>query len=123
MKTPQPRLFKNVAFIAFPVTNVKSARTFYAGVLGLTETASWEDQWVEYDIGDTTLAITTADEKRIPGTRGVMVALEVVDWDATLAHLKDKSVSLAEGPYDTPVCRSGVIRDPDGNEIILHARR
>lgn len=123
MSTTQPRLFKNVAFIAYPVANVKNARAFYEGVLGLTETANWEDQWVEYDIGDGTIAITTADEKRKPGTRGVMVALEVVDWDATLAHLKEKSVALADGPYDSPVCRSGVIRDPDGNEIVLHARK
>jgi catechol 2,3-dioxygenase-like lactoylglutathione lyase family enzyme len=123
MNSTPSQLFKNVAFVVYPVAHVKASRSFYEGVLGLTVTANWDDQWVEYDIGNGTLAITTADEKRQAGARGAMVALEVVDFDAVLAALKEKNVSLADGPYDSPACRGGVIRDPDGNEIVLHARK
>ena len=121
--TPKSKFFKTVAFVGYPVSDVKKARTFYEGVLGLTATANWQDQWVEYDIGDGTLAIMSGDDKHKPGTHGPTVGLEVVDLDAILAHLKAQSVPLAAEPFDTPVCRGCIIRDPDQNEIILHAKK
>lgn len=122
-RTPVPKLFKNVAFVVCPVKDVKTARAFYEGTLGLKVTANWEDQWVEYDIGNGTLAITTADATHKPGTHGATVGLEVVDLDAALQHLKAKAVSIVNGPFDSPACRGCIIRDPDGNEIILHAKK
>jgi predicted enzyme related to lactoylglutathione lyase len=117
------QLFKNIAFFVYPVSDVKRARSFYEGILGLTETSNWQDQWVEYDIGDGTLVITVADAKHQAGARGAMVGLEVNDFDAALAHLKEKSVPVSEGPFDSPVCRGCIIRDPDQNDIILHAKK
>ena len=117
------KLFKNVAFVVYPVTNVEISRAFYEEVLGLAVTANWQDQWVEYDIGDGTLVITVADAGHHAGTHGATVGLEVVDFEAVLAHLKSKSVPIHQGPFDSPVCRGCIIRDPDNNEIILHARK
>ncbi len=116
-------LFKDIAFIVYPVVNVKAARAFYEGKLGLKVTANWEDQWVEYDIGAGTLAITTADATHRAGTHGATVGLEVVDLDAALARLKTAAVPIVNGPFDSPACRGCIIRDPDGNEIILHAKK
>lgn len=121
--TASPRLFKSVAFVIYPVKNVKIARAFYETTLGLKVTANWDDQWVEYDIGDGTLAITTADATHKAGTHGATLGLEVVDFDTVLAHLKNKSVPIFNGPFDSPACRGCIIRDPDGNEIILHAKK
>ena len=118
-----PQLFKNVAFIIYPVKDVKLARAFYEGTLGLKVTANWDDQWVEYDIGDGTLAITTADATHTACTHGATVGLEVADFAAVLEHLKAKAVPIFNGPFDSPSCRGCIIRDPDGNEIILHARK
>jgi hypothetical protein len=83
-----PALFKDVAFVVYPVKDVKLARAFYEGPLGLTVTANWDDQWVEYDIGDGTLAITAADATHQAGAHGATVGLEVVDLDAVLSHLE-----------------------------------
>ena len=55
MNPNNSQLFKNVAFVVYPVTNVEISRSFYEEVLGLAVTANWQDQWVEYDIGDGTL--------------------------------------------------------------------
>jgi catechol-2,3-dioxygenase len=121
--TVTPKLFKNVAFVVYVVKDVKAARAFYEGPLGLTVTANWDDQWVEYDIGEGTLAITAADATHQAGIHGATVGLEVVDLDAVLVHLKNKSVPIVNGPFDSPACRGCIIRDPDGNEIILHARK
>ena len=117
------KLFKDVAFVIYPVADVKRARSFYEGALGLVVTANWDDQWVEYDIGDSTLAITVADERHRAGAQGAVIGLEVVDFDSVLAHLKAKAVPIFDGPSDSPSCRGCVIRDPDNNEIILHARK
>lgn len=118
-----PSLFRHIAFTVYPVRDVQTARRFYEGTLGLTVSANWDNQWVEYDIGAGTLAITTADAKHQPGAHGPTVGLEVVDFDATLAHLREQAVSVFDGPFDTPSCRGCVIRDPDENELILHARK
>jgi predicted enzyme related to lactoylglutathione lyase len=123
MNATAKRLFKNVAFVGCPVANVKNSRTFYEEVLGLTVTANWNDQWVEYDIGDGTLVLTAADEKHKAGAHGAFIGIEVVDLDVVLAQLKEKSVPMADGPFDSPACRGCVIRDPDDNEIILHAKK
>jgi predicted enzyme related to lactoylglutathione lyase len=117
------KLFKNVAFAASPVSNVKNSRAFYEDVLGLTVTANWSDQWIEYDIGDGTLVIIVADEKHKAGANGTFIGLEVVDFDAVLARLREKSVTISEGPFDSPVCHGCSIRDPDGNELLLHAKK
>jgi len=118
-----PQLFKNVAFVIYPVKDVKTARAFYETTLGLKVTANWDDQWVEYDIGDGTLAITTADATHRAGIHGATLGLEVVDFDAVLEHLKAKAVPIFNGPFDSPACRGYIIRDPDGNEIILHVKK
>jgi predicted enzyme related to lactoylglutathione lyase len=121
--TPPCPLFKNVAFVIYPVKDVKRARAFYEGTLGLQVTANWDDQWVEYDIGDGTLAITGADATHKAGTHGATIGLEVVDFDVAVAHLNSKGVPVFNGPFDSPVCRGCIVRDPDENEIILHAKK
>ncbi len=117
------KLFKTVAFVVYPVTDIVRARSFYETTLGLSVTAQWENQWIEYDVGDGTLAITLADEKHRAGAHGATLALEAVDFDAVLIHFREKTVPIHEGPFDSPVCRGCVIRDPDGNEIIIHAKK
>jgi len=121
--TPPFPLFKNVAFVFYPVKDVKKARAFYEGTLGLAVTANWDDQWVEYDIGDNTLAITPADATHAAGNHGATIGLEVADFEATVAYLATKGVPVFKGPFDSPVCRGCIIRDPDENEIILHAKK
>lgn len=123
MSTTTPKLFKDVAFVVYPVNDVKASRAFYESTLGFAVTANWDDQWVEYDVGQGTLAITAADEKHQAGARGATLALEVVDLDAAVAHMNAHAVPIVEGPFDSPACRGCVIRDPSGNELILHAKK
>jgi predicted enzyme related to lactoylglutathione lyase len=123
MSKPTQPLFKDIAFIIYPVKDMAQARAFYEEKLGLAQTANWQDQWIEYDIGQGTLAITLADDRHKPGAHGPTVGLEVANLDTAMAHIKAANISLAGGPFDTPVCVSCIIRDPDGNEIILHARK
>jgi predicted enzyme related to lactoylglutathione lyase len=115
-----------IAFTGYPVTDLKRARQFYEGALGLKAARVFGDEtnaWIEYDIGAGTLAIVTGDDNNRPGQSGVSVGLEVVDFDQMQNYLKQKGIPVAEGPFDSPVCRGCVVRDPDNNRIILHAKK
>jgi extradiol dioxygenase family protein len=113
---------QDIAFVLYPVSDMAKARAFYTNLLGLKETANWEDQWVEYDLGNGTLAITAAQPGTQPGT-GAYAAFEVKDFDAVAAALKEKRIPWSMDPFDTPVCRGGIIKDVDGNQIMIHQRK
>ena len=111
----------NIAFIGIPVTDIKRARAFYEGVLGLKPSDDFsEGVWIEYEVGGGTLAVGSVGDQWKPSSDGTSVALEVDDFEGTI-----KSLMAAQVPFDTenvesPVCRMAVIQDPDGNKIIIH---
>src|SRR4030066_538476 len=72
-------MIKSIAFIVYPVSDMARSRVFYESVLGLTPAYSYGDEWVEYDLGDSTFAITTTDMGHTPGALGAIVAFEVED--------------------------------------------
>jgi predicted enzyme related to lactoylglutathione lyase len=51
------------------------------------------------------------------------VAFEVDDLDAEIARVKAKGVAMQMEAIDTPVCRFAIVKDPDGNRVMLHKRR
>ena len=114
-----------IAFSCYPVTDMARARAFYEGVLGLTPTMLHGEpggmQWTEYDIGSGTLSIGSAPGWN-PSSDGCSVALEVEDFDASIAHLRAKQVPFKLEPFPTPVCRMAFILDPDGNTLCIHKR-
>ncbi len=116
---------REIAFIAYPVTDVTRARTFYEGVLGLKPNAplqSEQPNWIEYDIGPGTLGIGTS-EQWLPSKDGASAALEVEDFQAAVAVLQQCQVPIVMGPLDFPSCQMITVRDPDGNKLTLHRRK
>ena len=111
-----------VAFIVYAVNDVERSRTFYEGALGLKLSRRWENEWIEYDIGDTSLAIARADKDNPAGGKRPTVAFEVRDLDTFVARLKAKGVKIVQDVFDTPVCRMAMVFDPDGNTICIHKR-
>jgi len=115
-----------IAFSCYPVTDVHRARAFYENVLGLVvshETDMGEQgHWVEYNIGEGTLAIGRSSGWK-PSSDGCTVALELEDFDAAVAAVGVAKVPIRMGPFETPVCHMLMISDPDGNTIILHKRK
>jgi catechol 2,3-dioxygenase-like lactoylglutathione lyase family enzyme len=58
---------KKIAFIGIPVTDIKRARGFYEGVLGLKVSGEFgEGVWIEYEIGPDTLAIGSVGDQWKP---------------------------------------------------------
>lgn len=114
-----------VAFTGYAVTDMPRARAFYEEILNLTPATVFEEEkgsWVEYEIGPHTLAISNVSKEWQPSQHGGGVALEVEDFDAAIATLKEKGVTFYFEPMASPVCRLALIADPDGNSICIHKR-
>jgi predicted enzyme related to lactoylglutathione lyase len=112
---------KAIGFVAIPVTDIKRARSFYEEVLGLKASDEMmQGRWIEYDVGDDTLAIANVSDTWTPSDQGTGAALEVEDFDDAIKRLKDRHVPFAGEPFETPCCHMAVIQDPDGNKLMIH---
>jgi predicted enzyme related to lactoylglutathione lyase len=110
-----------IGFVGIPVTDLKRAREFYENVLGLKASEEMMGgQWVEYAIGDDTLAIANVGETWKPSDEGTSAALEVENFEEAIKRLKDRQIRFAAEPFETPCCRMAVVQDPDGNKLIIH---
>jgi predicted enzyme related to lactoylglutathione lyase len=118
-----------IAFTGYSVTNMKRAKEFYEGVLGLKKSRGFgqfegEEQWVEYDIGPGCLAlISGGGDEWAPSTTGTAAALEVDDFEGYVAKLRKSGVKFVFEPNESPMCWMVVIADPDGNRVVLHQRK
>lgn len=113
-----------MAFACYAVTDMPRVRAFYEGVLGLKPTTITESdygKWTEYEFGPYAVAIGAAPGFK-PNPDGCSVGLEVEDFEAAIAHLKQHNVKFRLEPMPTPVCRMAMIFDPDGNSITIHKR-
>ncbi|HSQ58158.1 MAG TPA: VOC family protein [Gemmata sp.] len=102
------------------ITNLATARAFYAGVLGLKEipkpkTFDFPVLW--YDLGNgQTLHLL---QKPQPDTRSPRhFALRIPDAQSAREHMRSHGVPIQEtGPI--PFCDRFFVHDPDGNRIEL----
>jgi len=111
------------SFFAYPVKDMDRARKFYEGVLGLK--ASQEPTtvpWIEYDLGNATLGLGCYDGWK-PSADGAMIAFEVDDFEQSVAGLKAAGVPVHFDPMETPICHFAIVRDPEGNAVMIHKRK
>ena len=112
---------KGIGFVAIPVTDVKRARSFYEEVLGLkVSDEMMGGKWIEYSVGDETLAIANVIPNWTPSDQGTGTALEVENFAEAIQRLKDRDIRFAAEPFKTPCCHMAVVQDPDGNKLIIH---
>jgi len=114
---------KELAFVFYPVTDVARARKFYEGLLGLKTGMQVEfgpgQWWIEYDIAGQALAISNA----MPGSPANSLALELVSLDSGLQEAKSAGIAITKDVMEFPPCRMFVVKDPSGNEIMLHQKK
>jgi len=112
---------KAIGFVGIPVTDIRRAREFYEDVLGLKVAEEMmSGKWIEYSVGDDTLAIANVGDQWTPSDQGTGAAFEVEDFDEAIRRLKDRHVRFAAEPFETPCCHMAVIQDPDGNKLMIH---
>ena len=112
---------KGIGFVAIPVRDIPRARKFYEDVLGLKVAEEMmSGRWIEYAVGEDTLAIANVGEQWTPSDQGTGATFEVENFEKAIKHLHDRHVPFAAEPFETPCCRMAVIQDPDGNKLIIH---
>lgn|SRR5690348_9253324 len=119
----------DIAFTGYSVTDMKRAKAFYEGVLGLKRARGFgeqgkEDQWTEYDIGPGCLALISGGGKDWPPSPyGTAAALEVDDFQGFVDKLRGAGTKFVFEPMESPVCWMATVADPDGNRVVIHKRK
>ena len=115
---------QRVDYVRVPVTDMDEANRFYGEVLGLQRNPSSPgDDWVEYEVGNLTLAVMTPhthDSDFVP-LPPATIALRVPDVEAARAELEAAGLQVGE-MWDSGVCYGVGVSDPAGNRILLHHR-
>ena len=112
---------KAIGFVGIPVSDIPRAREFYEGILGLKVAEEMmSGKWIEYAVGEDTLAIANVGDEWTPSDQGTGAALEVENFDEAIKRLKDRHVRFAAEPFETPCCHMAVVQDPDGNKLMIH---
>jgi predicted enzyme related to lactoylglutathione lyase len=111
------------AFFGYPSTNLPRSREFYEGALGLTVTQEpGAVSWMEFDLGNATLGVGAYPDWK-PSADGAMVAFEVDNFEQAITELRKWPVTFHMEPLETPVCHFAIVRDPDGNPVMIHKRK
>jgi predicted enzyme related to lactoylglutathione lyase len=110
-----------VDFVVVNVSDVDRALAFYRETLGMTFPLTEDSaHWKELDTPPVALALRL--DAGNPGVNAA-VALAVDDLSAAVEELRAKGVPILLEPYETDVCYTAMIGDPDGNLLLLHQRK
>jgi len=114
-------LITKLDFVGIPTQDADRARAFYGETLGLRQD---DKQQYEFWVGQTCLGIWEPEKQGMPfqPQKNAHLALHVEDIDAARAELEAKGVQFAGPTFDTGVCKMALFTDPDGNDLMLHAR-
>lgn len=120
---------KAVDYTVVITREMVAMRAFYEGVLGFAVTRALSENWFEYRVGATILALSApgfprADAPVPKGTAAVQLAfcVPVPFVDACAAELEDKGIAILSPPMNRDFGhRTLFFRDPDGNLIEIFA--
>jgi predicted enzyme related to lactoylglutathione lyase len=115
-------MVKDLAFVAYSVSDLPRAVAFYRDVVGLRPGQAFGEHWAEFDIGSTAFGVGNGTPLGfIPGkSTGAM--FEVDDIEAARERLIAGGAGNVSDVNDFPNCRSVFASDPEGNRFGLHQR-
>ena len=111
-------------FVAVPARDRERAATFYGETLGLTKNPNSTEIWIEFETGNTTLALVSPEmlgAEFAPLPIGSVV-FRVPDVAEAKAKLEAAGVEFLGESWDSGVCHGAAFKDPDGNGLALHHR-
>jgi predicted enzyme related to lactoylglutathione lyase len=112
-------------FVSVPVRDLSRADEFYGKALGLKRNPNSSERWVEYELGNVTLALVSPAAMGPdfePRPHQMPIALRVDDVDEAKRQLEEAGVEFVGATIDSGVCHIAVFHDPDGNALQLHHR-
>jgi catechol 2,3-dioxygenase-like lactoylglutathione lyase family enzyme len=115
---------ERVDYIRVPVTDMDAANHFYGELLRLKRNPnSPDDDWVEYEAGNVTLAVITphTHDYEFSALPPSTIALRVRDVAAAKETLEAAGLQVGD-MWDSGLCKGAGVNDPAGNRILLHRR-
>jgi catechol 2,3-dioxygenase-like lactoylglutathione lyase family enzyme len=103
-----------VTRIWYRVSDLETARAFYTGKLGFTETDA-DGAWVELERGDTQITL----ERGQPVPEGPVASVDVADVKSEADHLREEQVEIGTVLELSDEIRIVDVYDPDGNRLQL----
>jgi predicted enzyme related to lactoylglutathione lyase len=103
---------------------MEAANRFYGEVLGLRRNPNSPDEdWVEYEAGNVTLAVMTphTHEYEFTPLPPSTIAFRVTDVAEAKEKLESAGFQVNE-MWDSGACNGAGVSDPAGNRILLHRR-
>ena len=120
-------MITHLKFASIPVRDQDAALAFYTEKLGfkvVTDQPMGPQRWIELRVGtaDTRIVLFTADgqQDRIGTSFNGSFACDNVD--KTYEELKGRGVEFVAPPKKEPWGSYVVLKDPDGNQIVLGSR-
>ena len=125
-------------FVMYLVKDMAQSLAFYRNTLGMMVEGEYTMEeggvWVELPASPTTLALFQPSRElrseylpdkpeNGPPAGGAVIALAVENVDAAVDELQKQGVQVVFHTQESPVCYFAMIRDPDGNGIVLHQRK
>jgi len=114
---------KEIAFTAYPASDVAALARFYGECLGITFDEPYCENGValycEARVGNGYFSLMTATWMGVAPGSCASIAFEVADIDSAFANLREMGISTEE-IHRTPVCKLGSFTDPEGNRVTLH---
>jgi catechol 2,3-dioxygenase-like lactoylglutathione lyase family enzyme len=115
---------QHVAVVSVPVSDQDRAKKFYAETLGFQlrrdDSSVPGIRWIQVAPpgGGTALTLVTWFETMPAGSlRGLVLASN--DLDGDYQRLCDLGVEFEQPPVQQPWAKEAVLRDPDGNQLVL----
>ena len=123
------RAIRGIDYTVIFARDMAAMRRFYEGTLGFSLLRELSPSWIEYRVGDNTLALarpsrTAADSPMPSGSASLQLAFKVSapEVDRCADELVGRGVELLEPPADQVFGhRTVFFRDPDGNLLVVFA--
>jgi len=121
----QPAIqIKGMDLSGYMVKDAPRAIAWYRDVLGLEPARVYsEDRGAEYDLPDgTTFGLWGGGGRVMPfqPSNGILFAVD--DFDGAVASIKARGIPIVM-QNETPVCFMAMIKDSEGNLVVLHKRK
>ena len=111
-------------FVAVPTRDRERAAAFYCEKLGLRKNPNSTESWIEFETGNTTLALVLPESIGAPFAPLPVgsIVFRVPDVAEAKAKLEAAGVEFSGESWDSGVCHGAAFTDPDGNGLALHHR-
>lgn len=116
-------MLKRVDNAHYWTKDMDQAVSFYRDLLGLSLRLRAGEDWAEFDVGGTTVAVHGTREGHAPPQAGATVVFEVDDLDLAVRLLRERGVVFEGDVHEVPGSgRFASFRDPDGNLLQVFQR-